>query len=214
MVNVRHKEKKLLFNLSDRQKNILIGSLLGDANIHLKGKECRVFFKHSINQLSLLEWKRKEFDGITGMMINEFQQKVKNKQYKFAQFVTLTHSALTELHAMFYRDKKKVVPKSIEKILVSPISLAVWIMDDGAKDNAGLTIQTHSFKSSEVRRLIAVIKNNFNLITTLRKNKGKSIIYFPQSEIKKLWSVVGKYILPEYRYKFPAPVETVRRAPI
>ena len=214
MVNVRHKEKKLLFNLSDRQKNLLIGSLLGDANIHLKGKECRVFFKHSINQLALLEWKRKEFDRITGMMINEFQQKVKSKQYKFAQFVTLTHYFFTELYKMFYRNKKKIVPKNIGKILISPVSLATWIMDDGAKDSAGLTIQTHSFKNIEVRRLIAVLKNNFNLIATSRKNKGKTIIYFPQSEIKKLWNIVGDYILPEYRYKFPAPVETVRRAPI
>lgn len=203
MVNVRHREKKLCFVISDRQKNILIGSLLGDANVHRKGKECRVFCKHSIHQLPLLEWKRKELDEITGMTIHKFGQLVKGKQYQFAQFVTLTHPAFTDLRQMFYRNKKKIVPKNIDKLLTHPVSLAVWIMDDGAKDNAGLTIQTHSFTSNDVKRLISALKKNFDLIVTPRKNKGKIILYFPKSQIKRLWEIVKMYILPEYRYKFP-----------
>ena len=217
MVNIRHKEKKLIFSLSDRQRNILIGSLLGDANIHKKGRESRVFFKHSINQLPLLEWKRQEFDEITGMAIDRFKQNVKDKQYEFVQFVTLTHSSFTQLHRIFYKKKKKVVPKNIHQLLKDPISLAVWIMDDGAKDNLGLTIQTHSFRTKEVERLILMLKKNFNLITTPRKNRGKVIIYFPKSQISDLWKIVKIYILPEYRYKFPesrrdyAPSSVIRR---
>lgn len=111
MANVKHKKKKQRFIFSSRQKNVLIGSLLGDANIHRKGKECRVFFKHSFNQLPLLKWKRSELDDITGMIINEFEQKVKGKNYKFAQFVTLTHPSFTELHNIFYLDKKKLFRK-------------------------------------------------------------------------------------------------------
>lgn len=203
MANIRHREKKLNFVLSLRQKNILVGSLLGDANVHRKGKECRVFFKHSIRQLPLLEWKREEFDTITGMAIHKFKQLVKEKPYQFAQFVTLTHPAFTELHQIFYRNKRKIVPKNIDELLTHPVSLAVWIMDDGAKDNVGLTIQTHSFASNEVKKLILVLKKNFDLIVTPRKNKGRFILYFPKSEMKRLWKIVKVHILPEYRYKFP-----------
>src|SRR3989344_3481508 len=113
MANIRHKEKKLLFNLSNRQRDILIGSLLGDANAHQKGNECRMFFKHAANQLPLLVWKRQEFESITGMAINRFKQKVKGRWYEFGQFVTLTHSLFTELRKMFYRGRKKIVPKNI-----------------------------------------------------------------------------------------------------
>lgn len=203
MANVKHKKKKQRFILSNRQNNILIGSLLGDANIHRKGKECRVFFKHSFNQLPLLKWKRSELDDITGMTINEFEQEVKGKSYKFAQFVTLTHPSFTELYKIFYRNKKKIVPKNIHKLLTHPLSLAVWIMDDGAKDNVGMTIQTHSFTQSEVKRLIGMLKENFCLVAAIRLNKGKCVIYLPQSQITKLWDAVKDYILPEYRYKFP-----------
>jgi hypothetical protein len=76
-------------------------------------------------------------------------------------------------------------------------------MDDGAKDNVGLTLQTHSFKDNEVRRLIATLKKNFGLIATSRRNKNKLIIYFPKSQVGRLWELVKKHILPEYRYKFP-----------
>lgn len=203
MVNIRHREKKLLFTLSDRQKDILVGSLLGDANVHRKGKECRVFFKHSARQLPLLQWKHQEFEQITGMAINMFGQIVKGKEYQFGQFVTLTHPAFSVLRGMFYPKKKKVIPANIARILTSPLSLAVWIMDDGAKDTAGLTIQTHSFTQRGVARLISVLKRNFNLRATSRKNKGKLIIYFPKSQIPMLWKVVGVHILGEYRYKFP-----------
>lgn len=203
MANVKHKKKKQRFILSSRQSNILIGSILGDANVHRKGKECRFFFKHSFNQLPLLQWKRLELNNITGMTINEFKQEVKGKSYKFAQFVTLTHPSFTELYKIFYRNKKKIVPKNINKLLTHPLSLGVWIMDDGAKDNVGMTIQTHSFTRNEVKRLIAMLKKNFCLTATIRLNKKKYIIYLPQSQITKLWNIVKDYILPEYKYKFP-----------
>ncbi len=203
MVNIRHRRKKLSFVLSDRQRNILIGSLLGDANIHLKGKDCRVFFKHSLRQLPLLRWKRRESTEVTGMLVNKFEQIVKGKTYYFAQFVTLTHPDFTRLNRIFYKNKKKIIPKNIDRLLIHPISLAVWIMDDGSKDNVGLTIQTHSFTNYEVKRLISALKKNFKLIATARKNRGKVIIYFPKSQIGRLWELVEEYILPEYRYKFP-----------
>lgn len=76
-------------------------------------------------------------------------------------------------------------------------------MDDGAKDNVGMTIQTHSFTRSEVKRLIATLKKSFCLTATIRLNKEKCVIYLPQSQITKLWDAVKDYILPEYKYKFP-----------
>ena len=202
-MNIQYREKKINFRLSLRFKNILIGSLLGDANLNKRGNNFRVLFKHSENQLSLLKWKRIESDSITGMRINHFKQVVKGKEYGFCQFVTLTHPTFSDLRKIFYRNKTKIVPGNISELLVSPLSLAVWIMDDGAKEGVGLTLQTHSFSTNGVERLRKSLKLNFDLQTILRKNKGRFIIYFPKSQIRKLKNIVDKYILPEYRYKFP-----------
>lgn len=202
-MNITYREKKVNFQLSLRQKAILIGTLLGDANIHAKGNSHRVLFKHSENQKALLKWKRHEFDAISGMKINHFRQMVKGRYYGFCQFVTLTHPAFSEFYKIFYAHKKKDTPRKIVKLLKQPLSLAVWIMDDGARDNVGLTLQTHSFSQEGVESLQKALKLNFNLQTNSRRNKGKLIIYIPKSEIKKLWQIVKKHILPEYRYKFP-----------
>lgn len=204
LVNITHSDKKVNFRLNERQKSILVGSLLGDANISKRGKYHRVLFKHSGRQRSLIAWKRQEFDLITGMAINDFQQVVKGSTYDFCQFVTLTHSEFSEMHNIFYSQKRgKIIPKHISELIKDPISLAVWIMDDGAKDNVGLTIQTHSFGKKEVESLIKALKSNFNLLCTMRRNKGRFIIYFPKSQIPNLWQLIKEHILPEYRYKFP-----------
>lgn len=210
-MNIKYRDKKQRFLLTDRQKFILIGSLLGDANLNKRGKDFRILFKHSLNQLPLLEWKRKEFDSITGMNINVFTQMVKGKKYSFAQFVTLTHPLFSEFRKVFYRGRRKVVPLRVDSILIHPLSIAVWIMDDGARDNVGITLQTHSFSMAGVKRLISALKINFGIFSSLRTNKDRSIIYIPKSQINNLKSLVKPYILNEYRYKFPNPVETIRR---
>ena len=48
-----------------------------------------------------------------------------------------------------------------------------------------------------------LIKKNFKITTSLRKNKGKWIIYFPKKEIKKLYQAIEKYLLLSLKYKFP-----------
>ena len=71
------------------------------------------------------------------------------------------------------------------------------------KDTFGITLQTHSFRKNEVRLLSKFIKKNFKIITSLRRNKGKWIIYFPEKEIKKLYQIIKRYLLPSLKYKFP-----------
>lgn len=202
-MNIKHREFKKKFHLSKRQKEVLIGTLLGDGSLAKHGKYFRLFIKHSASQSSLAKWKRKEFDSITRMDLNFFKQRVKGKIYNFCQFVTLTHSEFDAYRKMFYLKKKKIIPIDINKILNSALSLAIWIMDDGARDNVGMTIQTHSFYSKEVKRLQKCLKNNFGISASIRKNKDKDILYIPKDQVKNLYNIVKKHLLPEYKYKFP-----------
>ena len=202
-MNIQYREEKKKFRLSKRQKAILIGTILGDGNLTRHGKDYRLFIKHSASQSSLAKWKRKEFKEITKMKLNFFEQQVKRKNYKFCQFVTLTHNEFNEYRKIFYPRKKKIIPKEIDKILKNSLSLAVWIMDDGARDNVGMTIQTHSFSHQGVYHLKKCFQKNFGILTNIRRNKNKDILYIPKSQIKKLYCLVKKHLLSEYKYKFP-----------
>ena len=202
-MNIRYREEKSKFHLSKRQKLVLIGTLLGDGNLTQHGKNFRLFVKHSGSQFSLAEWKRKEFSKMTKMKLNFFQQEVKGKTYEFCQFATLTHPEFNQYWKIFYSKSKKIIPKEINAILVHPLSLMVWIMDDGARDNVGITIQTHNFSHAGIQRLQGCLRKNFGILVTIRKNKKREIIYIPKSQIKKLYRLVKKHLLPEYKYKFP-----------
>jgi hypothetical protein len=137
------------------------------------------------------------------MPLNFFAQEVNGKVYRFIQFVTLTHPVFDEYRRMFYRRSRKIIPFKIDEIFYHPLTLAVLLMDDGASDTFGMTLQTHSFWKKEVELLRRAIKKNFKITTSLRENKGKWIIYFPKKEIRKLYQAVERHLLPSFKYKFP-----------
>lgn len=202
-MNIKGKLIKSKFRLSEKQKLVLIGTILGDGSLAKHGRYYRLFIKHAANQQELIKWKYNIFKNIILMPLNYFAQEVNGKEYKFIQFVTLTHPVFGECRKRFYRDSRKIIPVKIDQIFYHPLSLAVLLMDDGANDTFGVTIQTHSFQKSEVKRLSQTIKKNFRIETSLRKNKGKWILYFPKKEIEKLHRTVKKYLLPSFKYKFP-----------
>lgn len=202
-MNIKGRLIKSKFRLSEKQRLVLVGTILGDGSLAKRGRHCRLFIKHSINQQKLIEWKYNIFKNIVLMPLNYFTQIVNGKEYGFIQFVTLTHLIFDEYRKRFYRDSRKIIPFEIDQIFYHPLSLAVLLMDDGSNDTSGVTVQTHCFEKSEVKRLSQAIKKNFGLETSLRRNRGKWILYFPKKEVKKLYRIVEKYLLASFKYKFP-----------
>jgi len=192
---------KNLFKLNEIQKQVLIGTLLGDGGLRFRGRDCRLHIKHSINQISLVNYKREVFKNITSMEVNVFKQAVGKTDYSFAEFVTLTHPEFTHYHNLFYLSSKKIVPKNIDSLLVEPLSLAIWLMDDGSAEYAGASLQTHGFTEEEVKRLVKTIFLNFGIETNKRLNKGKWIIYFPKASMSKLQRITNNYLLKDFEYK-------------
>lgn len=124
------------------------------------------------------------------MPIRVFSQEVKSKAYEFAEFVTLTHP-----------NNKKSITKELLSKLNRPLCLAVWFMDDGCADYAGVSFNTQCFTKKEVDLLRYSLQRIYNLETTKRKNKNGWIIYIPKRSLNKFSSLVEKYLLPEFKYK-------------
>ena len=72
-----------------------------------------------------------------------------------------------KIHKMFYKKGKKYIHPEIENYL-TPLALAIWIMDDGGWTKYGVRIATNDFKLTEVEFLIKVLKNKFNLDCTIQ----------------------------------------------
>jgi len=200
-------------HLSSREKDILLGMILGDAHIrHLK-KEARIEVGHSTDQKDYLFWKYKNLKRwvISKPHLVKTHDTRFNKTYAQWRFRTKSDEAFSSLRALFYPKGKKIIPKELINILKSPLSLAVWFMDDGGRRNDcyGLFLNTLSFTERENALLVKILQNNFSLSARIHWIGDGFRLYIPSRDSVKFCKIISPYILDSLRYKLPFdPVTT------
>ena len=193
-------------NLTSKQKEVLIGTLLGDGILELNERYPRLRIDHSVKQKEYVEWKYRIFCNLITGGIKQFSQKLDwrtKKRYSHCRFNTISTPLLSEFYEMFYDGRRKQTPKNIDEILKKPLSLAVWFMDDGYKRNDcnALRINTDCFDSKEQELLQKCLKINFGIETKLHRKGKYWNIYIPNSQVKKFCNIVKSFIIPEMKYK-------------
>lgn len=110
--------------LTQMQRDVVIGSILGDGSI-----DGRILgMCHSIKQEEYLDYKRSFFQ-------NEIGEKYyrKYRGYKSVRCRTKAFGEIKILESVFYTEKhKKIIPVNIKDFL-SPLSIAIWYLDDGSR---------------------------------------------------------------------------------
>lgn len=201
-----YKEK---LKLSDYQKEVLIGLLLGDGHLETQnlGRTYRLKIEHTFWQKEYTDWLYQVFKDWVFTSPQEKEQLVNGILYKKYWFSTLSHGAFRFYAQQFYDNRHKILPKLIHKWL-SPIAMAIWFMDDGSlKSNRhrALIFNTQSFSKSEVLRLSKIMENKFGISAVLRKQSRKIEELYQLVTVKdgaeKLAEIIKPYILPSMRYK-------------
>lgn len=199
--------KKADLKVSDDLHEIIIGSLLGDLTAERPNINCntRLQFKQSIINKEYIYHLYGLFQGFCGtgpLNLSYFDTRInKNKVYKSIKFQTLSLSCFNIYRELFYNTEgKKILPLNIE-FLLTVKGLAYWLMDDGYKSGKGLYIYTESFSLTEIKLLINVLKNKFNLECNYHKvTNGYRIYIFSTSKIN-LIKLVKPYFIKEFYYK-------------
>ncbi len=190
--------------ISLRQKKIIMGKLLGDGHLEtVNGRTIRLKIEHSLKQRDYVDWLYNELENLASSKPKIKQQKVNGKIYNKYWFNSCYNVSLRFYYHQFYKDKKKVVPKLIHRWL-TPLTLAIWYMDDGSvksKYHRAKIINTQSFDQDDLKRLQLALLRNFNIKTKLRKQREGWQIYILATEINTFNKVVRKYILPCFEYK-------------
>lgn len=141
-------------------------------------------------------------------VINSIKEESKNTggevkvRYNLS-FSTLALPCFNELYESFYPNGVKVVPVNIADLL-SPISLAYWIMDDGSFTGNGIKLYTDAFSLIELDLLIKALDKNFKIKATINIHnsaKGQYNLYISKSQLPLVRSLVKEYIHPEMMYK-------------
>ena len=104
------------------------------------------------------------------------------------------------------------MPVEIEKLLVHPLSLAVWFMDDGSLDfrpnsHYAFILHTEGFKKREITLLIETLKKNFGIKASIHKSsyrgRVKHKIYIGKDGRDTFYRLVKPHILSLFNYKLP-----------
>jgi hypothetical protein len=198
------RKQKALLSMSERQKQILDGMLLGDAHLERQrgARRARLKIEHSLRQSAYVGWKYREWrDWVRAPPRTRVRRNRLGGVSTNIGFSTLSHVELEEFRERFYRDHRKVVPVDLE---LTPLSMAVWFMDDGSRKSSqcrGLYLNTQSFTSEEVQLLQAVMRRDVGVETTVRKQRDGLQIYVPAPSASAMNAYIVNEILPSMRYK-------------
>lgn len=203
--------------LSTRQKEILFGMVLGDAYVQKTGKNnSRLRLEHSLKQKDYIDWKYNQFQNVfqsKPVSVKRVHPKTK-RMYEYLRLQSHSSPVFGKLQKTFYNtDGKKILPENLQKILMSPLTIAVWYMDDGYYDkrDKSALIYLHRLADEELDRLVQVFYQQHDIVAKwyCRPDKQACQLNFTGKNKDRLMELINPYLVSSMRYKTPLdPVTT------
>ena len=191
--------------LSQKQREVLIGLMLGDACLETqnKGRTYRLKVEQSEQHRKYVYHLYELFKE--WVLTPPRGREVISRGCKSINLVfqTVSHGSFRFYAHQFYKDGRKQVPKLIHRWL-TPVSLAYWFMDDGSiksKESKGVILNTHAFYRSEIERLVRALESVFGLQAKERKQKHGYQIYISGHSYERFKELVEPYVIESMRYK-------------
>lgn len=192
---------------------VIIGNMLGD---------CSINYDSSKNQASLaFEWGNKEyayfiynilFDYILSPPREQVRTNSNGNQVVTYCFQTVKIPAFATFYHIFINNKVKTVPKGLITHLVTPLTLAIWYMDDGGQTDyrpghgRGMQINTHGFTAESVNQAVEELNDKFDLncrVRLIKHRNNQPIIVIPSSSYTKFYNLVRPHMHSSMMYKLP-----------
>ncbi len=180
-------------SFSNKQLMFIIGTLLGDGYLDKTTRGYSLRIHHGIFQ--------KEYVDFKYFLISSFVNSKPKPSGKAYYFRTVSHPLLIELRNVFYVQQKKVLPKKLLEENFDSFALAIWIIDDGAKDKNQLRINTQCFSLEENLWLIEFLHAKFGIKTTMNVDEGKYRLRIAGSSMNHLKELILPFIIPSMLYK-------------
>jgi hypothetical protein len=164
---------KKTLKLSETQRHIIVGLLLGDGHLETQngGRTYRLKVEHGVGQADYTEWLFEQFkEWVPGGIYRKSKQ---GREY--VGITSLSHGALRFYAQQFYVNGKKRIPPLIAQLL-HEMSLAVWFMDDGSwksRRHKTFIIHTLGYSRSDLEIVQGVFLKKFGITTSAHKQKGK-----------------------------------------
>jgi recombination protein RecA len=195
--------------LSDFQWEVVLGMLMGDGALssNKPGHAARLRWGHGAKQAEYGEWKASLFSNVT------ISRSTNKKGAVFFDVQTLAE--LAELRRAVYIGGKKVLSHDYLKRL-TPLSLALWYMDDGCftlrskglqqrtEGGSGrIEICVQAFAPESRERLRDYLADTWGIRCKLTSKgaRGMAALIFSTSETAKFQALIAPFVHPSMDYK-------------
>ena len=215
--------------LTEKDKSILIGLLLGDGYIDEKG---RIQIEHGEKQKEYCIYKAKLLHSVCGGKDIKVHEYIRNrsilkdkKQFKESTFTTYSfkkqsQSFIPIRQLLYNKNKKKYISEEIVKYL-TPEAIALWWMDDGCltkkytyvdgeKKHCGYMLRLCTFLPKEQNEIIQkFFEDTYNMKWNVVKADGAKddsqwMLRCGSIEGRKFLNIIREYIIsniPSLSYK-------------
>jgi recombination protein RecA len=193
--------------LSDFQWEVILGALMGDGSLspNQNGLACRFRIGHGVKQAEYCDWKASLFENIGSCRTTN------KKGAVFHDLPPLVE--LEEVHRSVYLDGKKVFNDDYLKAL-TPLSLAIWYMDDAGFSIRAKSVRARTAEGSgrteicveamhQVTRqmLVDYLAGTWGISATQVPKGGKATLVFAKDETAKLHELIAPFTHPSMQYK-------------
>ena len=86
---------------------------------------------------------------------------------------------------------------------LTPLTLAVWFMDDGCKSRSSVYLNTQQFDRQSQELLLRLLREQWRIEGALNRDKSYHRIRISVGGTVRLAEVIEPYLLPQLRYKLP-----------
>ncbi len=180
-------------SLTPLEKEVLIGCLLGDGTLSQSGQHYRLRVEHSSKDREYVEWK---YDLLRRLCISKIQYVSNHISLRFG---TVGHSEITELRKSWYQPLKQI-PASL---ILTPLMVAIWFMDDGTKHGETVDISVHCFSEGSLKLLVSQLEEVYSIFTTINSDSKGNRLYIRRASYSSFKTLTKPYIVECMKRKLP-----------
>ncbi len=181
-------------SLTEEQKDILLGVLLGDGAMRKK-TQALLEINHSIKQKEYVDWLYQKFKNYVG---TEPKIRKSNGNRIAYRFTTKSLPQFTQYYDFFFTQKRKHVPFSL---IIKPLTLAIWYMDDGSRCDTDIYLNSQQFSQVEQEFLVNLLNQQYEIKSSLNRDKKYWRIRIKKESVMTFMNLISPYIIPTMRYK-------------
>ena len=196
------KVKRNMFSYNLYQQGVIVGIILSDGWIQKRYKwNPRIGFKQSVKNFEYFWDVFTQLSNLCSGYPWLTKTTKRGKLFYGIEFNTRQLNCINEIYNFFYDDNNVKRIKLELYDYLNYVSIAYWIMGDGAKRNKGITLCTDCFSFKEVITLMNILKIKFDVNSTMHIEKNKPRIYINKLELSKILFHIKPYIVKNLLYK-------------